>query len=82
MNEEHRSVGSTHFYGLTLLWHPNTAVPQVHAIPPVPLDLVVTVWVTKIFSVVVGAPGIIQNCEVPTGVSTLKSTTDVETVHA
>ena len=62
LNQEARSVGSTHFDRLTSLWHADTDVSQVHAVPfIIPVDLIVTVWVTEILKVVIGTPRIIEN---------------------
>ena len=71
LNQEEGSQGSTHLDGLASLWHTDTDVSQVHAVPfIIPVDLIITVWVTKILKVVVGTPGIIENVEMLTGVST------------
>ena len=62
LNQEARSVGSATLEGLTSLWHANTDVSQEHLVPfIIPVDLIITVWVTEILKVVVGTPGIIQN---------------------
>ena len=71
LNREGRSVGSATLEGLTSFWHADTDVSQVHAVPfIIPVDFIITVWVTEILKVVVGTPGIIQNVEMLTGVST------------
>ena len=61
LNQEEGSQGSTHLDGLASLWHTDADISQVHAVPSIPVDLIITMWVTEILNVVVGTPGIVQN---------------------
>ena len=61
LNQEGRSVGSAHLDGLTSLRHANADVSQEHAVPSVPVDLVITMRIAKILNVIVGTPGIVQD---------------------
>ena len=61
LNQEGRSVGSAHLDGLASFWHTDTDVSQEHAVPSVPVDLVITMWIAKILNVIVGTPGIVQD---------------------
>ena len=61
LNQEEGSQGSAHLDGLASLWHTDADISQVHAVPSIPVDFIVTVWISNILKVIVGTEGIVQN---------------------